>query len=142
MILHEEPRDTRLGRELGLVRLLLHHGHGGGGHLGQNRFRVCTRERRCKIYLLGRLCAGPLPLLRSVFIVRILQLVEVPQVLRLLPERGLLLISQRLPDLAEILWGVKYLNEKNIYTPIIILAGIRRGCISVLLLRMREMFLL
>lgn len=94
------------------------------------------------MYLLGRLCAGPLPLLWSVFIVGVLQLVEVPQVLRLLPERGLLLISQRLPDLAEILRGVKYSNEKNIYTSIIILAGIRRGCIRVLLLRMREMFLL
>ena len=83
-----------------------------------------------KMYLLGRLCAGPLPLLWSVFIVRILELVEVPQVLRLLPERGLLFISQRLPDLAEILRGVKYSNEKNIYTSIIILAGIRRGCIA------------
>ena len=52
---------------------------------------------------------------------------EVPQVLRLLSERGLLLVSQCLPDLAEILSGGKYSNEKNIYTSIIIRAGIRRS---------------
>ena len=114
MVLHEEPLDPRVGRELGLVRLLLHHGHGGGGHLGQNRFRVCTRVRWGKMYLLGGLCAGPLPLLWSVFIVGVLQLVEVPQVLRLLPERGLLLISQRLPDLAEIL-GEKNIQMRKIF---------------------------
>ena len=66
---------------------------------------TCTQ---CIMYLLGSLSAGPLSLLWSVFVVRILQLVEVSQVLCFLPERGLLLISQRLPDLAEILSGGKY----------------------------------
>ena len=116
MILREEPLDPGVGRQLGIVRLLLHHCHGGGGHLGQNRFRFCTRVQcRGKMYLLGRLCAGPLPLLWSVFIVRILELVEVPQVLRLLPERSLLLVSQRLPYLSEILEG-ENIQMRKIFT--------------------------
>ena len=32
-VIHQQLLDPRVGGELGLVRLLLHHSHGGAGHL-------------------------------------------------------------------------------------------------------------
>ena len=80
----EELRHPGVRGELGVAGLRLD--DGGAGDLG------------------GRaLGARPLPLLGSVLVVRVLQLVQVAELLCLLPEGGLLLLAQCLPDLAEIL---------------------------------------